>query len=196
MSDDDGKTVDGRRQRTERSRQAIIDAMLALIDEGNLVPSAQQVSERAGVGIRSVFRHFSEMEQLFALAEEQTRESDAALFAGGNREGSLEERILHAVEQHAEGYEVKANILLSTQSQRWRYPAVRKNYARVQRRLRKDLSDWLPELDDINLESREAVDAIASFEMWYRLREHQGLSKKISIGIISQLIGSLLLPEQ
>ncbi|MFK8019772.1 MAG: TetR/AcrR family transcriptional regulator [Pseudomonadales bacterium] len=196
MSDDTGKVVDGRRQRTERSRDAIIDAMLALIEEGNLAPSAQQVSERAGVGIRSVFRHFSEMEQLFALAEERTRESDAAIFAGGNREGTLEERILHAVEQHAEGYEAKANILLSTQSQRWRYPTVRKNYARVQRRLRKDLSDWLPELDDIALESREAIDAIASFEMWYRLREHQGLSKKISIGIISQLIASLLLPQQ
>ena len=56
--------ADGRRLRSERSRQAIIDAMLKLVEEGVLVPTAQQVSERAGVGIRSVFRHFSDMESL------------------------------------------------------------------------------------------------------------------------------------
>lgn len=191
MSEQD-KELDGRRARTERSRQAIIDAMLALIEEGNLQPSAQQVSERANVGIRSVFRHFSEMEQLFVLAEEQTRAKDAALFAGGDREGGLEERIFHAVERHADGYEAKANMMLSVQAQRWRYSVLRRNYGRAQRRLRKDLDDWLPELEDVDLETREAIDALASFEMWYRLREHQGLSRKIAIDIVSKMIGSLL----
>ena len=47
--------ADGRRLRSERSRQAIIDAMLKLVEEGVLVPTAQQVSERAGVGIRSAW---------------------------------------------------------------------------------------------------------------------------------------------
>jgi len=37
---------DGRRQRSERSRQAIIEAMLDMIGEGTLIPTAQQVSER------------------------------------------------------------------------------------------------------------------------------------------------------
>ena len=62
MSESTISTVpDGRRLRSERSRQAIIDAMMELIGEGNLVPTAQQASERAGVGIRTVFRHFSDM---------------------------------------------------------------------------------------------------------------------------------------
>ena len=42
-------------------------------------------------------------------------------------------------------------------------------------------------------DTREAVDAIASFEMWHRLREHQGLSKKTAIGIVSALLKSLLI---
>jgi AcrR family transcriptional regulator len=53
--------LDGRRVRSERSRKSIIDAMLQLVEEGILVPTAQQVSERAGVSLRSVFRHFSDM---------------------------------------------------------------------------------------------------------------------------------------
>ena len=34
-------TLDGRRQRSERSQIAIIEAMLALINEEKLVPTAQ-----------------------------------------------------------------------------------------------------------------------------------------------------------
>ena len=66
---------DGRRLRSERSKQAIIDAMMDMISEGNLMPTARQVSERAGVGIRSVFRHFEDMENLFSLCDDARRQS-------------------------------------------------------------------------------------------------------------------------
>ena len=51
------EAVDGRRARTERSKQEIIDAALSLMEEGVLIPTAQQISDRAGVNIRSFFRH-------------------------------------------------------------------------------------------------------------------------------------------
>ena len=38
---------DGRRQRSERSQTAIIEAALALMEEGTLVPTAQQIADRA-----------------------------------------------------------------------------------------------------------------------------------------------------
>ena len=65
--------VDGRRARSERSKQSIIEASLALMEEGNLIPTALQISDRAGVGIRSFFRHFEDMETLFATIEEHPR---------------------------------------------------------------------------------------------------------------------------
>jgi AcrR family transcriptional regulator len=180
--------IDGRRLRSERSRQAIMDAMLGLVEEGILVPTAQQVSERAGVGIRSVFRHFSDMESLFATADVRIREQYHGLFAGGNREGSLEERVLHAVEQRALAYEAVGNHLLTTRAQLWRYPVLREQYARLQRQLRKDLDDWLPELKGLAADEREMVDAVASFEYWNRLREQQGLNKKTSVRLTTQLL--------
>ncbi|PLW82488.1 hypothetical protein CWI75_12105 [Kineobactrum sediminis] len=185
-------TADGRRLRSERSRQIILDAMLALIEEGNLVPTAQQVADRAGVGIRSVFRHFSDMENLFAAADEQSREWYFSLFSGGDRRGTLKKRIRHAAERHANGYEAIWNTILSTQAQMWRYELLRKNYAHYQRGLRNDLDDWLPELKTLSRSSRDAVDAIASFEMWHRLREYQGLSKKQSVVIIVDLLTELV----
>jgi AcrR family transcriptional regulator len=183
---------DGRRLRSERSRQAIIDASLALIEEGILVPTAQQISERAGVGIRSFFRHFEDMAHLFDAADSQGRESVEALFIGGDRDGTLAERILHAVERHADGYENQRNVIRSTNAQSWRYEALAKNYARYQRGLRKDFDDWLPELKSLSRHRREAVDAIASAEMWLRLREHQGLSKNSSIDIIVDMLTGLI----
>ena len=187
--------VDGRRLRSERSRQAIIDAMLSLVEEGILVPTAQQVSERAGVGIRSVFRHFSDMESLFATADTKIREQYQGLFAGGDREGSLEDRLLHAVEQRALAYDAIGNHLLTTKAQLWRYPVLREQYARAQRQLRKDLDDWLPELKTLDAEERELVDAVTSFEHWNRLRDHQGLNRKTSIRLTAQLLQRIVLRD-
>jgi AcrR family transcriptional regulator len=186
---------DGRRLRSERSRQAIIDAMLNLIEEGILVPTAQQVSERAGVGIRSVFRHFTDMESLFATADTRIRDQYQGLFAGGNRDGSLQNRLLHAVEQRALAYEAIGNHLLTTKAQLWRYPILQEQYARAQRQLRRDLEDWLPELKEFDSEKREMVDAVASFEYWNRLREHQGLSRKTGIKLVTRLLERTILDD-
>lgn len=186
------KKIDGRALRSERSRQLIIDAMMALVEEGNLVPTAQQVADRAQVGIRSVFRHFTDMESLFTTSDEHMRETYENLFIGGNRDGTLAERIRHAVERHADAYEKLRLMILSTQAQIWKSAVLRKNYARNQRGLRKDLNDWLPELKKLPSIEREAVDAAASFEAWHRLREHQGVSKKAAVKVVTSLISRLL----
>jgi AcrR family transcriptional regulator len=184
---------DGRRQRTERSRTAIIEASLSLLEEGILVPTAQQISDRAGVGIRTFFRHFEDMNTLFKAVDDSIRRHYETLILAGDRNGSLEERIDHAVDRHAAVYEQIANVILSTAAQRWRYDVLRKNYARSQRGLRKDLDNWLPELKDLPQSTREAVDAIASFEMWNRLREHQGQSKRSTISIVSSLLKTMII---
>ncbi|GIR71683.1 MAG: hypothetical protein CM15mP74_29340 [Halieaceae bacterium] len=74
------QSSDGRRQRSERSQTAIIKAALSLMDEGTLVPTAQQIADRAGVGIRSFFRHFADMDSLFLAADEMLLDSTRRFF--------------------------------------------------------------------------------------------------------------------
>jgi TetR/AcrR family transcriptional regulator, regulator of autoinduction and epiphytic fitness len=63
---------DGRTVRAERTRQALVDALFALLDEGELRPTAERIAERAGVSERSVFQHFPDRETLFeAVARQQ-----------------------------------------------------------------------------------------------------------------------------
>ena len=186
------KVPDGRRLRSERSRQAIIDAAISLMDEGMLVATAQQVADRADVGIRSLFRHFSDMESLFQAVDDQIRGDYEALFLGGDRDGTVDERIQRMAERRAAAYEAVKTVVLATKAQLWRYDVLRKNYARNQRGLRKDLENWLPELLTDEPETRAAADAVASFEMWHRLRENQGLSRKRSIAVIVHMLTALI----
>ena len=182
------KKPDGRLLRSERSRQLIIDACQQLVNEGVLVPTAQNVADRAGVGIRTVFRHFADMETLFSTMDTQLRQTYEDLFLGGDRAGTLSERIQHAIERRATAYEKLALLMLSTRAQMWRSPTLQKNYARNQRGLRKDLADWLPEVTALDSVKSEMVDLAASFETWNRLRNHQGLSKKASMEVVYEML--------
>ena len=186
------QSSDGRRQRSERSQTAIIEAALALMDEGALVPTAQQIADRAGVGIRSFFRHFADMDSLFLAADEMLISSYEALFEVDNRAGTLSERVVRAIDLYGNAFDQLRPIILCTQAQLWRSPKLRENYAWHQKRLRKELELWLPEVAALPKDRREALHAVASFDMWHRLREHQGLSPKASSDIVTSLVNDLI----
>jgi len=54
-------SLDGRRLRSERTRQYIIEASLALLSESPRVPTAMQIAERAGYSVRSLFERFPDL---------------------------------------------------------------------------------------------------------------------------------------
>ena len=62
----DFEETDGRRRRSLDSRARIVEAMLELARQTGSAPSAEQVAQRAGVGLRTVFRHFQDMESLYS----------------------------------------------------------------------------------------------------------------------------------
>ena len=56
--------IDGRRLRSERTKQLIVEAYLLLLREGNRNPTAAQTAERAGYSVRSVFERFPDLHAL------------------------------------------------------------------------------------------------------------------------------------
>lgn len=180
--------IDGRRQRSARSREALIKASLELIDQGLLVPTAKQIADKAGVGIRSFFRHFDDMEALFAAADAHARDNVMNLFPRGHEHGDVAERISAFLDNQAEAYERLRNIILSTQAQLWRSPTLRQSYARDQAKLRDIIVSWFPELARQAPALIEGLDALASFDMWHRLRHHQKLGERESKDILAALM--------
>jgi hypothetical protein len=61
------------------------------------------------------------METLFASINDHIRDVAESRFPAGDPEGSLSERIQHAVERRAKGYETETKIILSTAARLWRY---------------------------------------------------------------------------
>jgi AcrR family transcriptional regulator len=87
-----GTRVDGRHARSERSRQAMVDAVLDLLREGNLRPSSAQIAERAGVTQRTLFNQFGDMDSLIsAVATRQVQRFFKLIPRAG--EGTLEQRV-------------------------------------------------------------------------------------------------------
>ena len=186
---------DGRRLRSERSRQAMINAALILIEEGNFAPTAKQISARAGVGIRSFFRQFEDMDQFFAAVDEHTVGSFWESFLHeGDREGTLTERLDSIVATYAKAFEEHRSLLLATKSLRWSSRVLKENYERYQQISRANKERWLPEISELVLDERELADAYLSFEMWHRLRDIQGLSCSAAQAVILKALTRLLNP--
>jgi AcrR family transcriptional regulator len=185
------RSSDGRLRRGERSREAIVAALFELVGEGVLQPTAQQVAERAGVGIRSVFRHFDDMDSLFATMDARLRD-DAWPILREAPEGSLRERARALVQRRARLFERVAPYKRSANVQRWRSEFLRSRHLLLVRELRADLLRSLPELADAPAEALDAVDLITSFEAWDRLRADQRLSRERAEATLERAVLALL----
>jgi TetR/AcrR family transcriptional regulator of autoinduction and epiphytic fitness len=58
--------LDGRVARSHRTRAAIVEALVALLEEGNPQPTIEEIAARASVAPRTVFQHYADREALFA----------------------------------------------------------------------------------------------------------------------------------
>lgn len=90
---------DGRRRRAERSRDAVVDALLELYGEGELRPGVARIAERAGVSQSSVFRHFQDLDGLVAAAADRQWERIRERFEPPPSEGDVGDRVRALVDQ-------------------------------------------------------------------------------------------------
>jgi len=184
--------LDGRVRRGERSREAIVAALFDLIGRGVLQPTAQQVADAAGVGIRSVFRHFSEMESLYQAVDARLQGEAVRLLGGERATGALAVRIDALVRQRVAFFERIAPYKRAGNLQRWRSPFLQQRHRDLQRVLHDDLRVRLPELGSAPVELREAVELATSFEAWDRLRADRQLSPKVAAAVVARTLRGLL----
>lgn len=185
-------TSDGRVRRGERSGQAIVEALVGLVGEGILEPTAQQVAARAGVGIRTVFRRFSDMESLFAEMSARVQVESLPLLNGGRPGGDLTERARAMVGRRVAFFERLAPYKRSANLKRWRSPFLRAGHAQLVRGLRADLMRWLPELRRAPAGVADALDLATSFEAWDRLRTEQRLGRERAQATVERMVLGLV----
>jgi AcrR family transcriptional regulator len=185
-------SVDGRVQRGERSRAAIVAAVFALVGEGVLEPTAEQVARRARVGLRSVFRHFRDMDTLHAAMGARLRAEVSPLLVADAPAGSLAARGRALVARRVRLYERIAPYKRAANVQRSRSAFLSSRHAALVTELSTNLLRWLPELAKAPDEERDAIELATSFEAWDRLRTDQHLSRERAQAAIERTVLALL----
>ena len=185
------RAADGRQRRSERSRDAIVQALYELTSQGELEPTAQQVAARARVGIRSVFRHFTDMDGLYAELGAQVRATVMPLLRAEIR-GTASERAKALVARRAELFEVIGPHKRAANLARRRSLFLQRQHAALGRELRGALFRALPEVATAPAELVEALDLALSFESWDRLRSEQRLSRERAAGTVERIVLALV----
>jgi len=183
---------DGRVRRGERSGQAIVDALVELVGKGVLEPTARQVAARARVGIRTVFRRFSDMEGLFARMNARVQAEALPILVGGRPRGDIVERARALVGRRVDFFERIAPYKRSANRKRWRSPFLGDRHAQLVRALRADLVRWLPELGQAPADAVDALDLATSFEAWDRLRTEQRLGRERAHAVTERMVLGLI----
>lgn len=166
--------------------------MYALVGEGVLQPTAQEIAARAGVALRSVFRHFSDIDSLFASLDARVRQEALPLVREPHASDPLPTRMRDLIRQRAVLFDRIAPYKRSGDLHRGRSAFVRSQQSLLVRELRERLLRWLPELARLEPDLLEAVDLAMSFEAWVRLRTDQRLSRVRATAIIERTVTALL----
>lgn len=184
---------DGRRLRSLTSQNIIVDAMIILVQRGILEPTAQQVADEAGIGIRTVFRQVQDKENLFSKMDEKVRaDLQEILDRAAQPQGNLEERIEGLIELEAEIFEKNLQFLRATLANKWKYNTLQKNYERNQRNIKSLLYTWIPELNNLSESKQVLLTSVNTAGYWVELRENLKLSvtgaKKLKINVFQDAL--------
>ncbi len=189
--------IDGRNARAQRTREAVADALLDLLQRGVLRPTATQVAAHAGVSERAVFRHFDDLESLVAAVAQQQIQRIAPQFSPLSAEGPLTGRIDSLVSRRMALYEritpVRRAALLQepfskvvARRLRWWRDQLRAEVAQV----------FAPELSSLPFAARrevlDALGAATSWSVWENLRRHARLPRARAQHAVVRMIAALL----
>ena len=190
--------VDGRVARAIRTRNAVVDAMLDLVDEGHVRPPAALIARRARVSLRSVYQHFADLETLFEVAAERHQQRYAHLEPLPDLPLELELRIRTYVAHKARWLEAMSPMARAAALQAPFSPGVASRLAAAWQRHGQTLAGaFAPELGDAHQRDSllSAAEVATSWPTWETLRTTIGLSSEEATAVVELMLRRLLPPR-
>jgi AcrR family transcriptional regulator len=187
--------LDGRAARALRTRNRVVDALLDLVDGGDLRPPAADVARRAGVSLRSVYQHFDDLETLFKVAGERHRQRYAHLEPLPELPEALAPRVAAYIAHRAVWMEAVSPMARAAALQAPFSPGIAERQAASRGRHRDALAEaFAPELGRTEDVARllDALDVAASWSTWEHLRTGTGLSRDEATRVVELLLLGLL----
>jgi AcrR family transcriptional regulator len=192
-----GPGLDGRAARSQRTSDAVIEALHDLIAEGDPRPNAQRIAARAGVSTRTVFAHFATLEDLYRATVERATTLVLTLLTPIDTDRPLADRIDALTAQRARLNEEVGPLRRAAALQEPFSPtlAEARRYARQASHEQVERI-FAAELARIDPATRRrcvaAVDAVAGGETWDLLRDTHGLGADEARRTVGEAVRSVL----
>jgi len=170
--------TDGRKARADESRRRIAQAMLDLLREGERQPSAEVVADRAGVGRRTVFRLFNDMDGVFHEMHAIMLGRLLPIFSAPIDGATWQERLANMIERRARLFEDMLPIKTAADAMRYQTDFLTEQHGEFTAMQRSTLRFVVPKEIQADKPRFEALDLALSFEAWRRLRKEQRLAPK------------------
>lgn len=182
----DSGRLDGRAARSAKTRDAIADALLDLLGEAKLRPTAREIAERAGVSVRSVYVHFDDLEDLFCVAANRHYTRIAPMLTPVAATGSPTERAHALVRQRIRLYARTGAVSRATRLHAESSPTLARILRDARTLSRTDLERVfgaeLPAPDDPRRAHTIAVlDVLTGPGTWETLREQHELTVEAAL---------------
>ena len=180
-----------RNVRAEHTHQRILDALLALLAEGAHDPRAQQIAQRAGVVVRTVFHHFADIESIYREATTRQATMTQARLTLFDVHLDVEHRTSLLIAQRDEIYAEMAPLRHALRTNMdGSFVDLRECVALRSAMTRQILKTYLHELrrhtDPVEALSR--LDASTSFEIWDYFRLIQRASRTNTRTFMTRLV--------
>jgi len=167
---------DGRRQRSVNSRRRIVDAMIELVRAGHLSPSAEAVSKQADVSLRTVFRHFDDMDSLYQEMSAVIEAEVLPLATAPLPAAAWPDLLTELVARRAAVFERIMPFKLAGNLRRHQSELLAGRHRDLNEMQRRVLAGVVPTRLRNDPQLFEALDLLLCFESWHRLRADQALS--------------------
>jgi TetR/AcrR family transcriptional regulator, regulator of autoinduction and epiphytic fitness len=189
--------LDGRLARSARTRHAVVDALLDLLGEGDLRPTAARIAERAGVSLRLVFHHFDDLEAIYSELADRQAERVKPLTVPIAVTLPFARRVEEFSAQRGRLLETLSPVRRSAVLMEPFRPALAKRLKHARDLMRTAaIAVFTPELSNLAADEKRttiaALDVATSWVAWEQMRRHQGLSETEARGVMAATIRALL----
>jgi AcrR family transcriptional regulator len=188
---------DGRTRRRLNSYDRAVDALLDLIESGNEAPTAQQIADRSGISVRTVFRLTEDIESLHGAAVLRQMERTAHLYVTLPSTGPLTTRLRTLVKNRVTVFESIAPVRRVGDRLAVTSTRISEGLELHHMLLRTQVAEVFEhELKAMPRQRRgtalDAIDVAAGWETWDQLRRIKQLSVTAAARVTELLIAGVL----
>ena len=179
------KNGDGRFARSQKTKDAIVKALLKLL-RNTPFPTAEQVAKESKIGLRTVYRQFKDMESIYLSLHEECMHSLGQMFDSDiDLNKSFKERVNFAISERLTIYEEYETLFIATISNSARLPTLVNQVAESYQIMRDRFIEIVPEIKNLSTIKSDLLFTRITFPPWFSLRKLLKHDQKIIIDELS-----------